>query len=316
MEPTNNPERQGGQESIFWRDFVDVYRNIQLGKHSSLFGSDTPEILTRRLGDEYENVLKETEENPALREDPLWQSRLAVAGDFGRVLASNQFSPEEAQGIFQKLQRNPRFKKNPSVGSIVFSSFFLANDGNAKQAYFLKDFEAKKEALAKISERFLKASDQKKQINDPDLMANISLSVNAAILYGYGVVSETFDKWLYKSGFVIIPDMLMSEDNREDRAKLLKIVQEASSQHSEYKEQSELDDFFNPEVSPDVADKLFSGDGTGTEVLDKIGAALVHAGGGSKDPLGLNYAILQGFLVGKMRFEDATRLYQTMTNTS
>lgn len=315
MEQAEVPAPQ--EKPIISRDIVDVYTNILLGTHSSLFGPDTPEILTRRLGEEYENVLKEAEEKPTLREDPLWQSRLAAAGDFGRVLASCQFDPEESQGVFQKLRRNPVFKGNSSVGSIAFSSFFLAIDSNAKQAYFLKDLEAKKEILTKISERFLKVSDEKRKINDPDLIANISLAVNAAILYGYGLASETFDKWLYKSDFVIIPDMLMSEDNRKDRAKILEIIKEASSQYAEYQEQSELDDFLNPEVSPDVTDKLFSGDSTGTEVLDKIRAALVHVvGGGSKDPLGLNYAVLNGFLVGRTRFEDASRLYQTMTNTS
>lgn len=320
MEPA---EQQGGRkESMFPREYAEFLANGYLGVHGSLFGPDSYDVLGKKLTDEKEAILEEARKNPNLLDDFIWQLRWNSSSNWGRVIAEVQFDPEHAQGTYDFVRRQVEFAGNSNAAGIGFSVSALSLDSDLKTEYFLKDLENSRQALSKLSAKFLeKPQAESASIKDPELISDASHAFAAAILYGYSLPAAAMDEWLAVNIFHTAHGMT-ADHFLKNRMKLLAMIEQAGARLSEYKEKDLDKSFVDLEFfkTPLGMKRLMEEDPTGTKALDTAGDVLKKLSDNRQqqqsDPLNLTYAILQGFLVGKMRFEDATRLYRTMANTS
>ncbi len=315
MEPGNTEGQKPQGEQIIPKEFIDNMSGIYLGNHSSLFGPDTIDVLAKRLGEEHQSVLKEKRDSPQLEEDPSYKLRLSMAEDFGRVIASQQFDSETADRFRKFVQEQSQLKKNSSAGSIGFAAFALSMDTNNKAEFFLKDLEGQRSSLSKNATNMLKDPEASPSIREPELVADVSLAIPAAILYGYSVPAQVMNEWLKHEVFGSDIGMT-SEFFENNRMKLYEIIKNASLRFAEYKENPELDDFAASGKRDSLRPASLGKDTTGIEVLSELGVIIENTLKMTQDPLGLKYAILKGFVTGFARFEDASRLYRQMANTS
>ncbi len=284
-------EQAGGQEKpIISHEFVDsVSDNEVLGTHISLVGQNT----------------------------------------------ALQFSSEYANNLVKRLQetRDEIFSHKPKVAplmaSLLFDTSILSKDSDIRIKHFLEEIEKKNIQTSEFQQKVDKEMGKTaERAIEPELSTKVAIAIKAAILLGYSTPAAMFDIFLHKWrwGFAIFPDLLMQDEFRKSRKKLLEIVQETTRQYAEYTERPNSAEFYNP-GPPDLMiggtyelEKVLNRtkDYSGIEALNNYVESYDETLNNSqaKDPLGLNYAALAGFRMAKARFESANSLYQQLTNTS
>lgn len=311
MESAEGPKPQ--EKPIIPAEMVDLMVDDTLGMHADIFGPNTALFLAQEAGK------KATELDS---EDPFYKFKLDTLLNPSRLLSESQLPPSFAKELFETIHKNFYSREHPDLTSIFFSTMALAHDSERRLTPFINEFENTRIALKKISEKLTESWGTDPQgIQDPDLVANISLAIKGSILLGYTAPVKMFEDMFRSKNVVPSPNFIVDDEWRQGREKLARQVKETVGLFSQYQENLKLEEFYDIETSPEMLLQLLAKDFTGVKALEDYslahGLMIMHQGGGEwKDPLGLNWAVARGFLTAKVRFASAGRLYFTMSNTS
>lgn len=284
-----------------------------MGKHADIFGPNTATFLAQEAG-------KKAMELDS--KDPLYELKLDNLLNPQRLLSESQLPPSFAKGLFEAIHKNFHSKENPDLTSALFATMALAHDSERRLMPFVSEFEGTRIALKKIHEKLVESWGTDPQgIQDPDLVANISLAIKGSILLGYTAPVKMFDDMFRSRNLFDDSNLVVNDEWRQGREKLAREVKETVKLFSQYKENLKLEEFYDIETSSEMLQQLLAKDFTGVKALEDYslahGLMIMHQGEGEwNDPLGLNWAITRGFLTAKARFVSAGRLYLAMSNTS
>ncbi len=311
MESAEVPKPQ--EEPIISAEWVDLLVDDTLGKHADIFGPNTATFLIQETGRRAMELDSK---------DPLYKFKLDALLNPSNLLSQSQLSPLFAEDFFEITQKFFTPRKNPDLRSAIFATVALAHDSERRLTPFVNKFEDTRTALKKLSEKLVESqSSDSEGLQDPNLIANISLAVEGSILLGYTAPVKMFDDMFRSRYSFADSNFVVSDEWRQGREKLAREVKETVGLFSQYQENLKLEEFYDIEAPPEMLQRLLAKDFTGVGALERYSLAhalaVMHQGGGKwKDPLGLNYAVAKGFLTAKARFQSAGKLYLTMSNTS